>query len=526
MDGSPKHPGGGLAARATGLCVLLGLTYVPRTAARAADPESPPIVEVTTTPPADSTSSPPPLPLLDERTAYTIGRHTVKLGILAFEFGILDNLSIGTDPPAWALRSFTSVLVPNLHVKYEFLNRGPWAAAAHVATYYAHLSSGDSSGDLFDVPLSLFVSLHAEDHLFLHAEATYVYAHLSGAGDVSGAESHGAGAASGVQTALMAEFRLTRIFSITAMGRVQPYVSNVAFSASKTVDPFTTYQLDGQVVPRVRHPWQVVGGVAFLWDHFHLILGVGLRQLLRARPRHRRPQTDDRSRRFAGGAVLKRRRTGGPVVAALLLASAGCQSDLTIPEPPMAAETAQLAASYEMPTAMLDGTNIQQAFTDAQVRLDALQLGWVPGLVVDLLVRLKGRLNAAGLADRPPQVHRRGRADRRRPPGTARLQRLAGPGRSSRPERQRRAGGGRDHPGRQALAPFVGDGHQLLGVRRARRVGHRIDRIGESLARRHADLLPAGAAAHLDRRRQPAGRRARERWAWPAEPARLRSTSS
>ncbi|MES1209188.1 MAG: hypothetical protein ABUS79_24890, partial [Pseudomonadota bacterium] len=102
-----------------------------------------------------------------------------------------------------------------------------------------------------------------------------MYAHLSGAGDVSTAEVKGAGAAKAVQTGLTAEFRLTRIFSITAMGRVQPVESNVGFDATKMVDPFTTLQLNGQVAPRVRHPWQVVGGVAFLWDHFHLILGVG-----------------------------------------------------------------------------------------------------------------------------------------------------------------------------------------------------------------------------------------------------------
>jgi hypothetical protein len=98
---------------------------------------------------------------------------------------------------------------------------------------------------------------------------------------------------------------------------------------------------------------------------------------------------------------LNPRLAGGTAGAALLLAAAGCsQSSLTIPAAPLAAETAALAASYEMPTAFLDGANIQQAFTDAQARLDALQLGWLPGVVVDLLVRVKARLDAAGLPDR------------------------------------------------------------------------------------------------------------------------------
>ena len=91
------------------------------------------------------------------------------------------------------------------------------------------------------------------------------------------------------------------------MGRVQPYESNVTFGATKTTDPYTTFQLDGQVVPRVRHPWQAVGGVAFLWDHFHLILGVGYGNYFAPGFDIAVPETDDRSRRLAGGAVLKRR---------------------------------------------------------------------------------------------------------------------------------------------------------------------------------------------------------------------------
>ncbi|HVT09422.1 MAG TPA: hypothetical protein VHO67_18305 [Polyangia bacterium] len=102
-------------------------------------------------------------------------------------------------------------------------------------------------------------------------------------------------------------------------------------------------------------------------------------------------------------------RAGRAIGAALLLAAGGCsQSSLTIPEAPLAIDTAQLAASYDMPTAIIDGTNIQQAFTDAQARLDALQLGWLPAVVVDLLSRVKARLQDAGLPDRTGKFTARG----------------------------------------------------------------------------------------------------------------------
>src|SRR5262245_8269425 len=75
------------------------------------------------------------LRLLDERTAYTIGGGKVKLGLLAFEFGIVDRVSVGTDPPAWAARSVLSILVPNLHVKAVLFQRGPATVALKVGAY-------------------------------------------------------------------------------------------------------------------------------------------------------------------------------------------------------------------------------------------------------------------------------------------------------------------------------------------------------------------------------------------------------
>lgn len=263
------------ARKVAGLCAAVAVTWWPATRARAADDGGPTVVEAQASPASPVLETEPQLPRLDERTAYGIGRHTLKLGLLAFDFGITGKLSVGTDPPAWALRSITSILVPNLHVKLQLFEAGPVTLAARAAVYYAYLNSGDSSGQLFDVPLSLFASIRALPRLFLHVEGTYVYAHLIGAGDLSSGEVHGAGVANGVQTALMVEVRLTRIFSITALGRLQPYVSNVTFEVTKTVDPSTTFQLNGQVSPRVEHPWEAIAGIAVLWRYVHLVLGVG-----------------------------------------------------------------------------------------------------------------------------------------------------------------------------------------------------------------------------------------------------------
>lgn len=75
--------------------------------------------------PAPPPAPEPEIPRIDERTAFMIGEHKLKIGILAFEYGIAKRFSVGTDPPAWALRAFVNVLVPNLHLKVQVLDRDP-----------------------------------------------------------------------------------------------------------------------------------------------------------------------------------------------------------------------------------------------------------------------------------------------------------------------------------------------------------------------------------------------------------------
>jgi hypothetical protein len=218
---------------------------------------------------------PPEAERLDERTAYTIGRHTFKIGLLALDFGITEKLSVGTDPPAWAARALGKIWIPNLHVKYQFYNRGRWAVAGTAGFYYASISGSDGSGQVLDIPFAAFASFIAHPHVILHFEGSYVFARMLGAGDVQSSTVHGAAAARAVQLGLMGQFPVTHIFSLIALGRVQVYTGDVGFNATSQVDPYTSVTLNGNVVPKDPHPWQAVVGAAFLWKHFHLQGGVG-----------------------------------------------------------------------------------------------------------------------------------------------------------------------------------------------------------------------------------------------------------
>ena len=80
----------------------------------------------------------------------------------------------------------------------------------------------------------------------------------------------------------------------------------------------------------------------------------------------------------------------------------GCGPDtVTLPTPPMQAETAALVMTYQMPTATLDTSKIDQVRADAQARLDELNLDWLPNLLTDAVTRLRTRLDDSGVSVDP-----------------------------------------------------------------------------------------------------------------------------
>ena len=212
---------------------------------------------------------------LEERTAYMVGEHRLKLGILAFEYGIMRQLSVGTDPPSWALRAFTSVLVPNLHLKFQILDRDPVAVAVQAAGYYGDISRSNFSGNVLDIPLTLFVSVKVHPRITLHFEGAYVYARVFGTGDLTQATLTAPRRRARDRPAWWFSTGVTRIFSLTATGRYQFYTADLPLSGSSMTDAYTTASLSGQFVAPVQHPWEAFGGVAFLWEHFRLTAGAG-----------------------------------------------------------------------------------------------------------------------------------------------------------------------------------------------------------------------------------------------------------
>jgi hypothetical protein len=212
---------------------------------------------------------------LDENTARMIGKHRLKVGILAFEFAPTEWLSFGSDPPEWAIRTVTSVLVPNLHVKGSFLRTPNVEIAGKVAGYYANISRTDANGHVLLLPLSLFVSARVARPLWLHVEGAYNWARGYGAGDVAETDVFGTVVQRTFQIGAMAELRLSRVVALIARGRYQAYETPIIFEGSGMLDPYTHVQASLEARPRVTHPAMGVAGVALTWKHVGLVAGAG-----------------------------------------------------------------------------------------------------------------------------------------------------------------------------------------------------------------------------------------------------------
>lgn len=233
------------------------------------------VVVVAPPPPAPSLTDVERVNTLDEHTAFTVNRHQLKLGLLAFEFGITDRFSIGTAPPAWAARSVISILFPNLHAKWNFARLPLAVLSAEVAGYYADFGTANASGKLVTIPVNLYSSTPVGSRTWIHLEGNYNYIHAWGSGDITRAGIRGAVATQNLQLGAMVEVRLSRVVALIARGRYQPFSTDVTFNGSSNPDPYTTVQVAAQGHPADPHPWMGIGGVALTWKHVGVVAGGG-----------------------------------------------------------------------------------------------------------------------------------------------------------------------------------------------------------------------------------------------------------
>jgi hypothetical protein len=213
---------------------------------------------------------------IDEHTALMVGEHNLKLGVLAFEYGLTHNFSIGIDAPYYAVGAFTSNLfIPNLHLKAAIIQRPDFVLSALVGGYYIRIKDGGTRGNLLSVPVSLLGSVPVARRLWLHGELNYNWARSIGDGTVNDEQVKGTVATRSGQLGLMGEYRFTRVVAAIARARYQALTSPVVIEGTANPDPYTEVHLQAELRPSRNHPWMAVAGIALTWSHVGLLVAGG-----------------------------------------------------------------------------------------------------------------------------------------------------------------------------------------------------------------------------------------------------------
>lgn len=218
-----------------------------------------------------------------EDTAYTLRAREWSLGVLAAQYGIIDELTVGTYVPTWLAWPVLGVFAPTAFVKArDPLHWERLAASLRVGVAYfdaRELSTElreqeGSSVDLVIVPIEPAVSVRYTDWFDHSLELTYV---LVGAGvDIPGdTEIVGAGTATSLTLSTLLEFRVSRVTALTLLGRALLARGNASFSLEAEDDETT---VDADLGARQRtdgFTWCLVPGVELSWEHVNLDLGLG-----------------------------------------------------------------------------------------------------------------------------------------------------------------------------------------------------------------------------------------------------------
>jgi len=108
------------------------------------------------------------LPRLDERTALMIAAKRLRVGILTFDYAVIEQVSVGTDSPASLARAVRPVFVPDLRLEAPILQRAPMVPALQDAI-------SKQAGTILELRLPQTFSVTTLGHFLLIVGVGYDY---------------------------------------------------------------------------------------------------------------------------------------------------------------------------------------------------------------------------------------------------------------------------------------------------------------------------------------------------------------
>jgi hypothetical protein len=213
-----------------------------------------------------------------DESAYTLRDKDFRVGIWKLQYGVIDQVTVGTYIWPWLFR------VSNLHVKWRFWHDETWAFSAFTGFYHfdtKHLDEVDEdtgNATIDVVPFELAASYRFNERYTLSVAPVWTTVALEGHLENEDLRGAGEGAVNNFQLTATFEWRLTRVTALLFHGRY--LVAQTAHAQGEVVlhpDEFTTVEVHAAGKTDAldfRRAGSLVISSVFSWEHFNLRAGL------------------------------------------------------------------------------------------------------------------------------------------------------------------------------------------------------------------------------------------------------------
>jgi hypothetical protein len=219
---------------------------------------------------------------LIDYTAYTLNQNEFRLGVVSLEYGIIDELMVGTYTVPWIAFGITGKTFVNGFVKARPLNVGNLTMSARATVFYVNATDisfldiiENGNVNAIFLPLSVAASYAFSEAWNLSLEGTFVRVFGNAAGNVQPQDFKGSGAQDNLQIATQLEWRISRVTAFTLRGRWVPWASATAIETTVTLDAGGRLEVQAAATTPITNAWVVIPGVALSWSVFNLNVGLG-----------------------------------------------------------------------------------------------------------------------------------------------------------------------------------------------------------------------------------------------------------
>lgn len=214
-------------------------------------------------------------------TAYTLEAWELSLGLWRAQIGLLDELTIGTYVPTYFTYPFLETTVPTGFVKVRDWFDSDVAVALRAGFVFFDadtvskklLDDANVQGGMVIFPLGAASSWRVSQRFTQSLELGYVFAAAGGSAQGE-AEIEGGLLTENVTVTTLSEWRLSRVWALTLMGRILAYRGNARVIGSiEEEGSKVDVDVGGRFEKRVL--FSVVPGVSLSFEYFNLEAGLG-----------------------------------------------------------------------------------------------------------------------------------------------------------------------------------------------------------------------------------------------------------